>query len=204
MLAIPVTFSCLIFFKPTASSFIISHFDLSESNLDLDSIRYMYYNLNKLLSESCSLFHLESIIQFLTRGSIFINDSPIHTENTLMEKVNDFLNDMDTPAKKDTSDVFIEDADMDSDSSNNEISLLSAKIAAKTLRAEDMKKGNVPFPRLCQGSFSGGIVCLIYLRETYLLFLAFTTSIHDSICLSYIIKQISTAGTSISKVCNIS
>jgi len=156
----PFTFSCLIFFKPITNSFVVSHFDLSESDLDLEVARYLHYNLEKQLSDSTSLLHLEALIQFLVRGhAVNIGSPHFHIKNTLMERVDDFLNDIDTPAfaKKDTSDVFIEDVDMDSDSSTNEISLLSAKIAAKTLRGQDMKKINVPFPRLCQACFSGGI-----------------------------------------------
>ena len=158
----PFGFSCLIFFKSTPNSFLVSHFDLSESNLDLEVIRYMYYNLNKLLLESHSLLHLESLIQFLVKGNVLnIDTEQAETENTLMEKVNYFLNDIETPVqKKDTSDVFIEDVELDSDSSDNEISLLSQKIAAKTLRTADVKKINVPFPRICQGCFSGGTILL--------------------------------------------
>lgn len=153
----PASYSCLIFFKSISNSFLVSHFDLSKSGLDFEVIRYLYSYLEKLLSESHSLLHLESLIQFLVRGITVNNGLP---QNTLMEKVDDFLKDIDTPAyaKKDTSDVFIEDVDMDSDSSTNEISLLSAKIAAKTLRGQDTKNINVPFPRLCQGCFSGGIL----------------------------------------------
>jgi hypothetical protein len=85
----------------------------------------------------------------------------VEKESTLIENVDYFFNDIDTPPypSKDTSDVFIEDVEFDSDSSNNELSLLSAKIAAKTLAMKDTQTRNVPFPRLCQGCFSGGIIC---------------------------------------------
>ncbi len=128
-----------------------------------------------------------------------------------MERVDDFLNDIDTPAfaKKDTSDVFIEDVDMDSDSSTNEISLLSAKIAAKTLRGQDMKKINVPFPRLCQACFSGGIsdYSILICRKANLFLFNPTAPSFDSLFFQCFNGQISKAyysHNSHTKVCIVS